>query len=342
MNPHYEEMLFGIDIGFGDVKAVVSLIGNKFNIKFPTAIKRQQRTEIKGLENPQDIYVYKNGKYLIGEDVIASQDIIPTRNIDFLKEFTPLLVFKVLCETAKKLNKPIETILQLPKKICLGLPLEYYFNEKDNIKESVRQYMVTLITQERTKPLNISFPNVDMRAQGQGVLTDFMFQNGIYQDQYSKSNLLVIDIGFNTIDVLSVNGGKTSSNGSYMLEGKGVCKITRELAIEIKEKTGHILNEQKIKEVLQTNTLKIKNQPQNLNGSISQVITEYTDLLKREIQSRSESIMNDAEKLIFAGGGVYYIENYIKNQYPVNFVHIPTEPEFSNARGYLKKIEANI
>lgn len=335
------QLLLGIDIGFGDVKASINYMGERISIKFPTAITRQQRCNIKGLENPQDIFIYKTGKYIIGEDALGSQDIIPTRNIKFLKDFTPLFVFKVLCDVSKNFNISIENVLHMQKKICLGLPLDHFFSEKNYFYESIKQYSVSLIEMGRTNDYEIYFPNIDIRAQGQGVLTDFMIDKEGFKKKYEKSDIFVIDIGFNTVDVLSVRGGKASSHGSYMLDEKGVCKMTRELGLEIKAKTGTSLSEMKLKEVLLKKEYKIHNQPQDLNGSINQVIKEYTEDLIRELDSRSEKVIKDAEKMIIAGGGVNFIKKYISDHYPESFVHIPEDPEFANSRGYLKILEVN-
>lgn len=329
--------LMGIDIGFGDVKSSINYNGKKFTIKFPTAITRHQRSEIRGLDNSQDVFIYKNARYILGDDAVISTNVIPTRNIEFLKEFTPLLVFKVLIEISKHIGIDIERLNNSPKKICLGLPLEYYFTEKKFMCDAMKQYMVSCISGGNQKTYNILFNHVDVRAQGQGVLNDYMIEGGYLKT--IESNILVIDIGFNTVDVLSVANGKSNSMGSYMLEGKGVCQITKELGIEIKEKTGINQTEQKLKDVLRTKSLKIKNETQNLNGTINQVISEYTDLLFREINTKSCTTINNAEKLIFAGGGVYYIKDHLSAQFTKEFVHIPEFPEFSNARGYLKKLE---
>lgn len=332
-----QHFLMGIDIGFGDVKASISHNGKKYKFKFPTAITRHQRSEIRGLENSQDVYIYKNGRYILGDDALYSPNVISTRNIEFLKDFTPLLTFKVLLELSKTIGLDIERIIKSPKKICLGLPLEYYFDEKDNIGESIKQFMVSFLSNGEQKTYNISFGHVDVRAQGQGVLNDYMIEKGYLKN--IEPNILVVDIGFNTVDVLSVENGKTSSIGSYMLEGKGVCQITKELGIEVKQKTGVVHSEQKLKDILRIKTIKIQNETQYLVDVIDQVVGEYTDYIFREIKTRSGNTINHAEKIIFAGGGVYYIENYLKKQFKKGFVHIPEDPEYSNSRGYLKKLE---
>lgn len=329
--------LMGIDIGFGDVKAAINYNGKKIKIKFPTAISRHQRTEIKGLENTQDIFVYKNARYILGDDAVFSPNIISTRNIEFLKDFTPLLVFKVILELSKIIGIDPERIIKSPKKLCLGLPLEYYFDEKNNIIESVKNYIVTYLSNSKQKDYSITFGYVDVRAQGQGVLNDYMIEKGYLKK--IETNILVIDIGFNTIDVISIENGKTSGMGSYMLEGKGVCQITKDLGIEVKQKTGVSHSEQLLKDVLRTKVLKFQNETQYLDGIIDQVVGEYTDYIFREIKTKSGNTINNAERLIFAGGGVYYIQEHLKNKFKKDFVFIPEDPEFSNSRGYLKKLE---
>ncbi|MBU1171301.1 MAG: ParM/StbA family protein [Proteobacteria bacterium] len=336
---HNGHMLLGVDIGFGDVKATVFYDGKQTTIKFPTAISPCQRSEIRGLDNTQDQFIYKSRKFLLSYDALFSDTIISTRSLQFLKEFTPIFLFKVLVELSKELNIPLERLVHQPKKICLGLPLEFFFLEKNAIRGSIETFMVTYILKGKSTSYTVSCPNVDVRAQGQGVMTDFLITEKGLRTGHLESNVLVVDIGFNTVDVLSFIRGRASSNGSYMMNGQGVCRITRELGIEIKQEQGVTLSEQKLKEVLRTRQLKIKNQDLPLNSTIDMVVTEYVAHLIHELETKSQQTMNDAETLIVAGGGAYYLSGQLKSLFTDNFLHIPGQPEFANARGYMKKLK---
>ena len=99
----------GIDIGFGDVKAVFSrFVGNgRFeteNIKFPSAIARVKNKVISGLDDAQVEYEFEKRKYLIGKDAISSANIIPTRDIDFIMEFSPLFIFRAMEFVVRKIS----------------------------------------------------------------------------------------------------------------------------------------------------------------------------------------------------------------------------------------------
>ena len=76
----------------------------------------------------------------------------------------------------------------------------------------------------------VRFDHIEVRAQSQGILFDYMLDDqGRPVDAHINRNVLVLDIGFNTVDVLGVIEGRPNREWSGMLENGGICRICEEL-----------------------------------------------------------------------------------------------------------------
>jgi plasmid segregation protein ParM len=325
----------GIDIGFGDVKAVFArFIGNgRFEteqIKFPSAIARVKNKAIAGLDDAQIEYEFEKRKYLIGKEALSSANIIPTRDIDFILEFSPLFIFRAMEFVSKKHHLSMDSLCNQTE-ICLGLPLAYYNSKKRLLAQRLANFEVM--------GCKVIPQRLAIQAQSQGILLDFLLDDQCKPNRkWLGNDLLILDIGFNTIDILCVNEGRSSSEWSNMLEGAGICRICKDLEIELR-KMGIDLPEQAVKNALATRMISIYGKEFNLSESITLMTKDYADFIYREIRSRLSDVLKNSKKLIIAGGGAYYVSEFFKQRFPGDFLHIPNDPEFSNARGYYKYLK---
>lgn len=325
----------GIDIGFGDVKVVSAKIGGNgkadiAKFKFPTAVARVKNKAIAGLEDAQIEYVFENSKYLLGSDALGSINILPTRDIDFIMEFGPLLIFKAFEHAARHYHLPIKAVCTSAE-VCLGLPLAYYKEKKNELARRLTSFEVT--------GCSVNISRLAIQAQGQGILLDFLFDDHCRPDRkWLGSDLLILDIGFNTIDILCVQKGRSSSEWSNMLEGAGICRICRDLDIELK-RMGLELGEQTIKNVLVERRTTKYGKPIDLSATIARLTSDYADFLHRQIQSKLSDVMKTTRKLIVAGGGAYYVADTFKRKYSGGFLLVPVDAEYSNAGGFYKYLK---
>lgn len=318
----------GLDIGFGDVKvAIPNRHGDRISIrtlKFPTAIGTVNRGIVDlGSSNGYKQYVYQNEAYYLGADALYCQDIFDTRDREFLEKFSPLLAFKAL-ENIRLQDRRDNLIL------CVGIPIGYFKDHSKNISRilgniSVNDHVVN--------------PKVvDVRAQGQGVYFDYLFDNsGAIDKSKLNINALVLDIGFNTIDILGVVGGRPVTDWSDMFTKKGVSRIIENLRTYVKKEFGKEVSEQKMCRIFENRQITISGQVHDLSKVINEFVDKYTGRLVQFIKaSKWNEFLDDADNLIIAGGGAYYVADAFKDLYPDGFVVVPPAPEFSNARGFLK------
>lgn len=322
------DIRIGLDTGFGDVKVVADLnkIACNVLLKYPTAIAYAKRGII-GELGWQEEYDFGGQTFVVGSAALQSQDLFSTRDIEFLLTYSPLLAYKALVDIAQAGSLPFADLISTKKQLCLGIPLAYY-TRKEELKNRLAAYSVSGDT--------VRFDNVEVRAQGQGILFDYMLdKNGKFVSDRMNQNLLVIDIGFNTVDVLGVVNGRPSKEWSGMLENGGICKVCEELKNHLQIEFSFNLSEQVIKDVLEKGRISIYGAAKDLSTPIRIAKEAYSNWLSREINSRWNNFIKRADKLILAGGGAYFVDD-LKQRYPKEFVFVPDNPEYSNARGFLK------
>lgn len=323
-------IVLGLDLGFGDLKictayvdgtgaAVTPVIG-----KFPTAIAHSRRGGIRGLDNSNKRYDYNGQEYIIGNDAVSSDKVLSMRDLDLLIQYSPLFVHKVFELLANEHRMQINGNVNL----AIGLPLGNFKAKKDDIVQLLSRFEVSGCT--------YGMKQVKAFAQGVGVFMDILINPvGKKDPEFDGKTLVILDIGFNTLDVLCVRNGISSSNDSCMINKAGICRITRELS-DVLKAGGMELNEQELKAALVDKKILNFGKRTDLKKILEAITTEYAEYLYNEVLVRLGDFMRNAERLIIAGGGAYYVKSHFEKKLGRKFIHVPKQPEFSNARGFFK------
>jgi hypothetical protein len=311
--------MIGIDIGFGDVKAVT----DDTRIKFPTAVAYAK----KGIADigEEEEYEFMGRKYLLGERALFSLDVFPTREVEFLLKYAPLLLYRSLKWLDSDSFTPVE-------QIAIGLPLAYH-HRRFEFGNSVRRVMVNGEIME--------FQRVEVFPQGVGILLDYRLNQEGEELEETRQNLLILDIGFNTVDVVVAERGRAVRDECGMLERSGVSRICQDLSNHLQRETTINLTEQEAKDVLLQRKLKVYGQEKELSETIRTLTENYMDWIFQNLKSRWGERLKRVDKLIIAGGGAYYVRDYLPEIYEAQTV-IPELPEFANARGFLKGMKLKI
>lgn len=314
-------MKLGLDVGYGDVKAVYTNSDQLMMLKFPTAISYAESGvgELSEFAENEE-YEYRNRKYLVGRSAVFAA--FSTRNFEFMKRYLPLFLFKAANDVCERTGQPASDV-------ALGLPLSHY--TEANIKA-----LTALLEQLDAERI---VPQLKMRfyPQGLGVLADYRLSADGSANYLTEKDMLIIDVGFNTVDVVAAQKGKIIKNESDTLERHGVAKITMELAREIKSQMQFDLSEQEAKDVICRGKIKLYGAERDLTEMIRESAENYSDWLFQEIRSKWSARIQRAEVVIVAGGGAYYLKGNIPEEY-LPIVHFPELPEFANARGFLKAL----
>jgi len=315
-------MNLGLDIGYGDVKAVYRHEGVLEMLKFPTAIAYAERGvgELSAFTEDEE-YEYRGKKYLVGKEALFGA--FSTRSFEFMKRYAPLFVFKAVKEIHGKTTVPITDI-------AMGLPLSYYTDA--NMKELI-QLLGRIEIGHTVLELNVRF-----YPQGLGVLADYRLSQSGGVNQQTDQDMLIIDIGFNTVDVIAVERGRIVKGESDTLERHGISKISLTIAKEIKSRMQLDLSEQESKDVLHHGKIRVYGAERDLSELVRESAEKYMDWLMQEVRSKWAARIQRAERVIIAGGGAYYLQGHIPEEYrPI--IYVPDRPEYANASGFLKALD---
>jgi plasmid segregation protein ParM len=332
----------GLDIGFGDVKLVVGVTPENgvrrqaIRRKFPTAISYARDGIIGDLGSDEKRYEFNGREYFVGVPALKCRDVFSTRDIDFLITHSPLLAFAAVEKSFDALphvHKPANMGVS-KKSLCLGMPIAHFHSKRGQLMDIMKKTCVS------DTPL--SFETIDIRAQGQGIFFDFVFDEiGQPVTDHLFMNILVVDIGFNTVDILGVVGGRPSREWSGMIERAGISRIGEQVGAYLQREFNFDLPEQAIKDVLRKKEIALYGAVKDISWVIRKASAEYAEWLVQEIRSKWEGFLKTADRLILAGGGAYYVADVFHSVYPKGFLHVPEEPEYSNARGFQKYLEAD-
>ncbi|MDY0362180.1 MAG: ParM/StbA family protein [Desulforegulaceae bacterium] len=325
------DLFLGVDVGFGETKAVlISKPTIRRQVSIPTAITPLAVEMISGLNSRETHYEFNGKKYLAGTDAVFSGTSLPTRNVHFLIDNSAIMIAAIL-DKIPELNDVKTSNLC----VCAGLPLEFYADYKQALKESISDFSIN--------GKKFKFKSVSIMAQGEGVLYDYAIdENFKLRSSVDGSNMVVIDVGYNTVDVLIVNQGSCSSHHSQMLESAGICKATKMLESHVKSQIksivgmSAILTEQDLKQCLKQKFFVFKGERIEFADICAEIIREYSAYLYAEIENRFGPFIVRADRVLCAGGGAHYISNYFTEKLGEKFLFIPEKPEFANARGYGK------
>jgi len=307
----------GIDIGFGDVKAVFS-DGRK--IKFPTAIALDPGGVFSmSVNGDEGMYVFNGTNYYVGATALHMGQTFSTRSMNFLETFTPLLIHVAL-EAAGYAPGEVD-------ELAIGLPL-------GNFNPVNKAFLQKKIEEGNTNGKKLVFSRIEILPQGVGVLLDSRLEGDGSEIPGTGVNTLVLDVGFNTVDVIVAINGQAKRGKSEMLERSGISKVCDKLGSVVREKTSVSLSEQQAKDVLLNGGLEVYGDRTDFTDDIAVIANEYARWFYAEITSRWEEQIKQFRKVILAGGGAHVVGPYMP-KYIHNLV-IPEYPEFANARGFLK------
>jgi len=296
----------GIDIGYSSCK--VSFRSKV--AKFPTAISFA--TDIGIQYGEENVYEFEGERYYVGKEA-ADSEAFATSDYSFLEKFAPLLIFHIL-------SKFDQTEIEEPIIVKTGLAIVDW-PKKEAFSERISNFEVN--GQEiSVQPVLI--------PQGAGCAADWTYYNneGEYPDR-----LAVIDIGYNTINLISFVGGKPVRKDMKSYPGHGVSSIIKPFTGFMENKFAVTFSEQEAIQIFVKGEFKY-------NGSEQEEVTEKITELKRQfVQKLFQSVLRNDRKImsladvtLIAGGGAYMLQDIA---FPDNVQFVDAPYEFSNVRGYM-------
>jgi len=299
-----KKIKFGLDGGFGHIKTAKYIENGEIDtLKFQSIV-----AESKGKE--KYTYLLDDGKYyFVGSKALKQPKDTQIEIVDYqkLEKFIPILTLESfrLCDIEPEDISEIVTGLSISHK-----------DSSHNFKQRLSNFVVN--------DIEYNF-NVKLLPQGLGAV------NAIKKLVKKEPNdYLVIDGGFNTIDIVTIIDKEIMENELIGYDNMGVINIAKMVQKYIKESFGKEINIKKAASILDSGEYFLRGETSDLKSVIEEFKTEYTKNLMNFLEKNYEDRIDDMEKIIFVGGGAYFIDKSYAN----NIAIVPN-PEYYNAIGNL-------
>jgi len=308
-------IIYGIDIGFGDVK--ISIGGEDGQItkqfKFTSTIGITKRNEHVA---DKRIYDFHDHSYYVGENALhlPSENLIDITDYKNLEYYAPLFLYHAIQMTGI-----------MPDVIVSGLSKAQIENS-GHFKAGLQDFTVNGQT--------FHFDNVSILPQGAGskICIDKYGDNFPHpQQEFTGTTTFVgCDIGFNTLDMFLVTDGKTSPNLFEGIEREGVMKIATQVAKKVKELHGRQITLHEAKEIIDTGIYKLRGQKHPFQAFVDDVKKGYLKSLLALIETKHGKILDKCDFISLSGGG-----STIFKSTDDNFLRVPkTKHEYYNSIGF--------
>lgn len=294
------EQIIALDTGSGDNKVMTA---NQI-FKFPSAIERvrESSTGFGAAESNNDTISYNGYNYKVGEKALNNP--ITTRGFGFLGKYSPLTLYTAIKKAGLDTSKPIG--------VKVGLTIKDWHKSDEYIKA-----LTNIIVNGEKLDTQV----IGLFAQGQGAFIDAGMPSGL---------VVIVDIGYNTLDFLVFEDGKPIAHECFAVTS-GANVIIRNLQAALNREYHTELSEQKAKEIFNSGIFRDFGVNIDVSDMIQLEKDKYIEDLIEDLVNRSGDVLRNADKVIFTGGGAYFIEGA---DLPPNAELGKAPYEFANVRGY--------
>lgn len=317
--------ILSLDVGFGFTKSAVMEEG----IIVQKNKEMDSIVELNAIEDTSDlrvindsIYDYDGKKFLVGGNALQAVSeeakVLDVTDYETFKYITPILVKKYLAKYKGDFNRIVLTISRA------------YYEKSGEYKKFVSDNTgipasnIYVLPQSAAGKLAIDKMGLDL-------------ENPSKKSKYM--NYLIIDGGYNTLDISLVLEGKLMPINMKGYAGMGVIKIAEKLIKHVKELSGEDLSYSKARQIIETRKYVLRGKPYNLEEFIDSSINDYIIEVGRFLEDKYKVQMNNIENIIIFGGLAELIRTKMDvwdTMFEPNFVRIPeTSSEYYNCIGAL-------
>lgn len=285
-----EDLVLGLDIGYGDVKVTLGTKDGTIISNFKFTSKIGVTKHLEGVQNPTIIH-YDENWYQIGEEARAlpSANHINLEDYKNLEYFAPLLAYH-----AMKLAGILETGVS---RIVSGLSIAQIQNS-GYFQEALSHFVVN----------GKEFQNeVVLLPQGAGCKVCFDKYGCNFpseqKDFTGTSSYVMVDIGFDTLDFVSVDQGIVTSSAFVGIEHSGIMKIATQMAKIVHDDHKRILSLADSREILNTGVYKLRGQKYDYTEKVKQLKEDYLKEILNLINEKFTDILDKCDFIVICGGG---------------------------------------
>jgi len=304
----------GIDGGFGYFKAVFYDENGKLSfVKFLSVLAYADN------EHKFEFLVeYKGNRYWLGEQALLqpTDKIHDIKDYSSLKKYHPILLHHAI-KLAGKLDRARKGMLN----IVIGLSAAHSSDQEAFKKDNIEYE----IDGERFHHNCIMF-----QEQAGGAIKAL---SQVIKSKSKLSSFLVVDGGFNTLDIAQVflNG-----DGSYSVaslgahEGKGFTMVAEQVRSFIMKEFKTNVSLKEATQIIENEKYELRGVTHNLKNTINKIKSTYSKGLYNFLEKKYGEYFDKSPAVYFVGGIAYFIDENIAENFKV-----VDKAEYYNALGYL-------
>lgn len=312
----------GFDLGFSDTKIAINKDGNLSWQKETNAIARLGNA-VKDEDydgNERDVVEYQGSLYMVGHSALQYPDAAVQNIMDYdtMKTISPIIA----------------------KKYLSGSSMDDYELISFTLSSAFRKYSADY-KDFMSEELGIPKEKIRIVPQGAGckVAVDKIGldpNNPSFKNFYK--NYLIIDIGFNTIDVSCVINGTLRPEDIRGFEHEGVVLVAEKVQEGFKSKFGREISIPRARSLIVEKILKSRENVFDAADIVETAIDSYLDHLKMFLEKFYGDRLDTISNVIFFGGGAEVIRSH-KDKWEKlfgkgDFAVIPaSDAEYFNALG---------
>lgn len=316
--------ILSIDVGFGSTKITyINEAGVLINKKYITALAKKVNS---GIFTDDDSIELDGTSYLCFDRAVnvPGNQQIQIGDYESLCLATPIFIKKI----EKDLNMKFDAIVA-------GLSIA--------MVDKIEEYHARIYNSLGLRPDRV-------RVLQQGVGGWYCYSKyGLdpyqsIQTDVKMQNYLLIDIGHNTMDVISVLNGKLSEDTVDGITGAGTTWIAGQLIKYIYKEYKVDITPTNAREMVEKKSWSYRGVNMDLTPIINQIGVDYANFIVNTLETKFANSMMNRQGLLFIGGSSLVLKQFIdeipevaqlfEQRYGKYFINIPKSPEFYNSVGY--------
>jgi len=303
----------GIDLGYS---GYCKIVYQDKMYKFQISLDYFQEHGIEYGANP---FLEFEGEKIVLGNSNETNDSFSTTEYKFLKQYYPLIIFYII----RKLGL-IDFIDRLDLRIGLAL---IDWNKRIELLDRLKHIS---IKDHEDNQYDFSLNNITLYTQGQGCGKFYVVTDNEGKYPYT---MLVIDIGYNTINLLYFENGKPVTSRCKPLPGHGISTIINPFKNYLETKFSMNFSEAEAINIFIQGSLKMHGvDVPEIKDEIVRLKTIFIQKLMKSLMVTEKKGLALVETVLFSGGGTYYIKDA---KFPPNFVYNSKgHHEFENVLGY--------
>jgi hypothetical protein len=307
--------ILAVDTGFARVKVYT---GAKQAV-FPSAVAQPPTIVCKDISSGGSTQYTIGGKTL----VVGADALKPGVNQDYNLEVSDLI--GIVPYLIAKAADVVGMNLAVVDVVVVGVPIEGFAVNKAKLINVLQNLTVNGVRYSL---------KIVVIPQSVGALAAYIYETATILPEEEG---VLIDVGGNTVHILSYRAGEAQKEGTQQLSKIGFAEAAKKVGVVLTEKTKKHYSLPQVMEIMRSGGL-VKHCGERISfaDEINSILAAHFAELVRSIMPAFADIIEKKDRIVLAGGGAAFIKEHLPPEWQPMVV-VMHEPEFANVRGYYRQ-----